>query len=121
MKYPIPNLFRPRSKISERIAGEPLEIGGQTIRPVVRVSGQRSVGGDASSGGAVVRVQPEAVIILERDGREHHVPIREGTHLMLWALAGVALIVAVASLVVARVLQRESGISSNHNLREVVE
>ena len=96
-----------RSKISERIAGEPLEIGGRIIRPVVRVSGQRSAGGDASNGsaGARLRVEPEAVIILERDGREHRLPTPDSTRLMLWALAGAALIVAVASQVVARVLR----------------
>jgi hypothetical protein len=100
------HLLWSRSKISERIAGEPLEIGGRMIRPVVRVSGQRSAGGDASSGsaGARLRVEPAGVIILECDGREHRLPTPDSTRLMLWALAGVALIVAVASEVVARVL-----------------
>ena len=46
MVSPIRHLFRSRSRISERIAGEPLEIGAQTIRPVVRVSGWRGAGGD---------------------------------------------------------------------------
>jgi uncharacterized spore protein YtfJ len=107
MASAIRHLLWSHSKISERIAGKPLEIGGRTIRPIVRVSGWRGAGGDASSGGAGVRlrVTPEAVIILERDGREHRVPTRDSTHLMLWALASVALIVAVASQVVARVLR----------------
>jgi uncharacterized spore protein YtfJ len=101
------HLLWSRSKISERIAGEPLEIGGRMIRPVVRVSGQRSGGGDASSGGAGarLRIEPEAVIIYERGGREHRLPTPDSTRLMLWRLAGAALIVAVASLVVGRVLR----------------
>jgi uncharacterized spore protein YtfJ len=77
------------------------------IRPLVRVSGWRGAGGDASGGGAGVwlRVEPEAVIILERDGREHRVPVPDNTRLILWGLAGAASMVAVVSLVVARVLR----------------
>jgi hypothetical protein len=104
---PIRHLLRSRSRISERIAGEPLEIGARTIRPVVRVSGWRGAGGDASAGSAGVqlRIEPAEVIVLERNGREHRVPMPDNTRLMLWGLAGVALMVAVASQVVARVLR----------------
>jgi len=100
-------LFRSRSKISKRIVGEPLEIGARTIRPVVRVSGWRVAAGDASAGsdGIQVRVEPVGVIILERDGREHRVRTPDNTRLILWGLAGAALMVAVASRVVARVLR----------------
>lgn len=107
MRSAIPRLFRSRSRISERIEGEPIEIGGRTIRPVARVSGWRGAGDDASSGGTRVRLQvePEAVIILERGGRAHRVPTPDNTRLILWGLAGVALMVAVASQVVARVLR----------------
>jgi hypothetical protein len=101
------HLLWSRSRILERIAGEPLEIGGRMIRPVVHVSGQRSAGGDASSGnaGARLRVESEAVIILERDGREHRLPTPDNTRLILWGLAGLAVMVAVASQVVVRVLR----------------
>jgi hypothetical protein len=104
---PIRHLFRSRSRISERIAGEPLEIGAQTIRPVVRVSGWRGAGGDASAGSAGIqlRARPAGVIVLERDGQEHRVPTPDNTRLILWGLAGVALLVAVASQVVERVLR----------------
>ena len=107
MKSAIRYLLRSRSKFSERIVGEPLEVGGRTIRPVVRVSGWRGAGGDGSAGGAGVqlRAEPEAVIIHERDGGEHHVPTPDNTRLILWGLAGAALLVAVASQVVARVLR----------------
>jgi hypothetical protein len=47
---PIPHLFRSRSRISERIVGEPLEIGGRTIRPVVQLSGWRSTDSEAGPG-----------------------------------------------------------------------
>jgi hypothetical protein len=105
--FSVRNLFRSRSRISERIVGEPLEIGARTIRPVVRVSGWRGARGDASAGGAGVRlrVEPTEVIVLERDGREHRVPTPDNTRLILWGLCGVALMVTVASRVVARVLR----------------
>ncbi len=104
---PVRHLFRSRSGISERIVGKPLEIGARTIRPVVRVSGWRGAGGDASAGGAGVRlrVEPEGVIVLERDGRERHVPTPDNTRLILWGLAGAALMVAVASQVMVRGLR----------------
>ena len=107
MAFSVQNLFRSRSRISERIAGEPLEIGARTIRPVVRVSGWRGAGGDASAGGVGIRlrVEPAEVIVLEGDRREYRVPTPDNTRLILWGLAGVALIVAVASRVVERVLQ----------------
>jgi uncharacterized spore protein YtfJ len=103
----IRHLFRSRSRISERIVGEPLEIGTRTIRPVARVSGWRGAGGDTSAGGAGVqlRVEPAEVIILERDGREHRLPTPDNTRLILWGLVCIALLVAVASQVVERVLR----------------
>jgi hypothetical protein len=45
------------------------------------------------------------VIVLERDGREHRVPTPDKTRLILWGLVGIALLVAVASQVVVRVLR----------------
>jgi hypothetical protein len=107
MISPIQHLFRSRSRISERIVGEPLEIGARTIRPVVRVSGWRVASRNASAGGAGVRlwIEPAEVIVLEGDGREHRVPTPDNTRLLLWGLAGVALMLAVASRVVSRVLR----------------
>ena len=107
MVSPIGHMFRSRSRISENIVGEPLEIGARTIRPVVQLSGWRGAGGHASDDGAGVqlRAHPAGVIVLERDGREHRVPTPDNTGLILRTLAGVALVVAVASRVVARALR----------------
>jgi hypothetical protein len=104
---PIRHLFRSRSRISEHIVGEPLEIRERTIRPVVRVSGWRGARGNMSSGSAGVQLrgEPAGVFILERDGREHRLPTPDYTRLILWGLAGLALMVAVASQVVVRVLR----------------
>jgi hypothetical protein len=104
---PIRHLFRSRSRISERIVGEPIEIRGRTIRLVVRVSGWRSTGGDMLAGGTGVklRTRPAGVIVLERDGREYRLPTPDNTLLILWGLAGLAVMVAVASQVVVRVLR----------------
>src|SRR5688572_27220666 len=101
MKSAIRHLLRSRSKFSDRIVGEPLEVGGRTIRPVVRVSGWRGVRGAISSGSAGVQLrgEPAGVFILEPDGREHRVPTPDYTRLTLLGLAGLALMVAVASQV----------------------
>ena len=107
MVLSVQHLFRSRSRISENIVGEPLEIGARTIRPVVRLSGWRGTGGDASADGAGVqlRVRPAEVIVLEPDGREHRVSTPDNPRLILWGLAGIALMVAIASQVVVRVLR----------------
>jgi hypothetical protein len=102
----IRQLFLSRSRISERIAGEPLEIGARKIRPVVRVSGWRFTGSDSSGGSGWVRMRgsPAGVTVLEPDGREYRVPTPDRTRLILWGMAGVALMVAVATRVVVRVI-----------------
>ena len=107
MDSPIAHMFRSRSRISENIVGEPIEIGARTIRPVVQLSGWRGTGGDAAADGAGVqlRARPAGVIVLERDGREQRVPTPDSTRIILWSLSGVALIVAVASQVVVRVVR----------------
>jgi hypothetical protein len=99
--------FLSRSRISELIAGEPLEIGARTIRPVVRVGGWRFArrGSSGGSGGVRLRISPASVIILERDGREHRVPTPDLTRRILWGMAGVALAVAIATRVVVRILR----------------
>ena len=103
----IRHLFQSNSRFSERIFGEPLEIGARTIRPVVRLSGWRGGRGARSFDGAGIRLRarPVGVIVLERDGREHRIPTPDNTRLILWGLAGVALMVAVASQAVVRVLR----------------
>src|SRR4029450_9719230 len=87
---PIRNLFRSRSRISERIVGEPIEIRERTVRPVVRVSGWRSTGGDMLAGGTGVklRTRPAGMIVLERDGREYRLTKPDKNRVILWALAG---------------------------------
>ena len=51
----------------------------------------------AGGAGILLRARPVGVIVLGRDGREHRVSTPDNTRLMLWGLAGIALIVAVAS------------------------
>jgi hypothetical protein len=99
--------FPSRSRISERIVGEPLKIGARTIRPVVRVGGWRFAGSGSSGASAGVRlgVSPAGVIVLERDGREHRVPTPDLTRRILRGMAGAALVVAIATRVVVRILR----------------
>jgi hypothetical protein len=91
--------FPSSSRISERIAGEPLEIGARTIRPVIRVSGWRFAGSGSSdgSGGGQLRVRPAGAIVFERDGREYRVSTPDGTRRILWGMAAVALMFAIAA------------------------
>ena len=107
MVSPIGHMFRSRSRIAENVVGEPLEIGARTIRPVVQLSGWHGTGGDAAAdgAGAQLRARPAGVIVLERDGREYRLPTPDNTRLILWGLAGIALMVAVASEVVVRILR----------------
>jgi hypothetical protein len=95
LRHPLPS----RSRISERIAGEPLEIGTRTIRPVVRVGGWRFAGSGSSggSGGVRLRVSPAGVIVFERDGEEYRVSTPDDTRRILWGMAGVALMFAIAA------------------------
>lgn len=107
LNYWIEQLFRSRSRISERIVGEPMEVGPRTIRPVVRVSGRRGGGDDGSAGGTgvMLKVEPAGLIVFEGDGREHRIGTPDATRLILRGLVGVALVVVVASEAVVRVLR----------------
>jgi hypothetical protein len=59
----------------------------------------------AGGTGVKLRTRPAGVIVLERDGREYSLPTPDNTRLILWGLAGFAVMVAVASQVVVRVLR----------------
>jgi uncharacterized spore protein YtfJ len=95
---PIRDVLGTRPKGSELRVGEPLEAGGWTIRPVVRVGGGRGAGGR-------LRVEPAGVIVVEGDGREHRVSTPDRTRPIPWGLAGVALMVPIASQVAVRILR----------------
>ena len=95
---PIRKLFRSRSRISEQFVGEPLKVGARTIRPVVRVGGGRGPG-------TRLRAEPAGVIVVEGDGLERRVSTPDRTRPVLWELAGVALMVPMASQVAGRVLR----------------
>jgi hypothetical protein len=95
---PIRDVLGSRLKGSELRVGEPLEAGAWTIRPVVRVGGGRGAG-------VRLRTEPAGVIVVEGDGREHRVSTPDRTRPILWGLAGVALMVPIASWLAARVLR----------------
>ena len=102
----IRQLFLSRSRISKLIVGEPMKIGAPTIRPVVWVSGWQGTESGASAGraGVQLRLRPAGMIVHERDGREHRIPTPDNTRRIMWGMAGVALVVTVASRVVVRIL-----------------
>jgi hypothetical protein len=59
----------------------------------------------AGGSGVKLRTRLAGVIVLERDRREYRLPTPDNTRLILWGLAGLALMVAVASQVVVRVMR----------------
>lgn len=89
------HLFRSGLRISDQLVGDPVRVGGRTLRPVVRLTGLGGTLGSASGGGVVarLRVVPEAVILTESDGREFRVPTQENSRFAVWGLAGAALLV----------------------------
>ena len=95
---PLRDVLGSRPKVSELRVGEPLEAGAWTIRPVVRVGVMRGPG-------VRLRAEPAGVIVVEGDGREHRVSTPARTRPVLWGLAGVALMVPVASRAVRRALR----------------
>ena len=98
---PIRDALGSRPKVSELRVGEPLEVGAWTIRPVVRVGVMRGPG-------VRLRAEPAGVIVVGGDGREHSVSTPDRTRPVLWGLAGVALMVPIASRLAGRVLRRSA-------------
>jgi hypothetical protein len=95
---PVRDVPESRPKGSELRVGEPLEAGAWKIRPVVRV-------GDGRGPGVSLRAELAEVIVLGDDGQEYRVPTPDRTRSVLWGLAGVALMVPIASQVAVRVLR----------------
>jgi len=86
------------TKIDEQLAGAQITIGGRTVQPIARLTGQQNSGAPPASGaGARVRLTPIAVIVRESDGSERRIAVTHPTGQMMRALIAAAAFVATAS------------------------
>jgi uncharacterized spore protein YtfJ len=89
------------TKIDQQLAGPQITVGGRTVQPLARLTGQRGeeIGPTGGGAGAWMRLTPVEVIVSNADGTERHIAIGDPTARALWGMAGVAGLVAVASAV----------------------
>ena len=100
------------TKIDQQLAGAQITVGGRTVQPLARLTGQQSSGAPASSGaGAWVRLTPIAVIVREPDGSERRIAVANPTGQIMRVLIAVAAFVATISallIAVARLAGRRT-------------
>jgi hypothetical protein len=85
-----------------QLTGPEISVGGHTIRPVARMTGQQASGGNGASGWAraAVRVTPTEVIARRGDGAEQRLPVTDPTRMVLRSMAWTAGAVTALCLVV---------------------
>ncbi len=100
----------PSRRIERRLVGEPIPVGERTIQPVARVTGWRgSKQGETGGGaGAWLRVTPVEVMVREGNGTEYRIPITDPTRETERRMVLAALLVAVLSWLLARLLHRRT-------------
>ncbi len=87
------------TKINEQLAGPQITVGGQTVQPMARLTGQRNEDNGPSGGGAGawVRLTPLEVIVSGPGGAEQHIAVANPTVQVLRQMAVFAAFVATAS------------------------
>lgn len=99
------------TKIDQQLTGPQITVGGHTVQPLARLTGQHSQNNGPSGGGAGawVRLSPVEVIVSGTDGVERRIAMSDPTTQALRGMAAVAAFIAVSSAVlilVARLLGR---------------
>ena len=92
------------TRFDRELTGPDITVGGHTLRPVARMTGQYRSGGNGSSvwGYASVRAIPAEVIVRQGDGAEQRLQVTDPTRT---ALLGMALTAgAIAALCMAIML-----------------
>jgi hypothetical protein len=85
-------------KIDQQLAGAQITVGGRTVQPLARLTGQQSSGDPATSGaGARVRLTPIAVVVREPNGNERRIAVTDPAGQIMRALIAAAAFVATAS------------------------
>jgi hypothetical protein len=100
-------MAKPRNqptRFDRELRGPEITVGGHTIQPVARMTGQQSSGGNSTSvwGYASVRVTPDGVIVRQADGAEQRVQVTDPTRAAIQSMAMTA--GAIAALCMAIML-----------------
>jgi hypothetical protein len=101
------------TKIDQQLAGPQITVGGHTVQPLARLTGQRSEENGPSGGGAGawVRLTPLEIVVAEPNGAERRIAVTNPTARILGGMAALAAFVAVCSAVlilIARLLGRRA-------------
>lgn len=91
------------TKIDQQLAGAQITVGGRTVQPMARLTGQQSSGGPAAGGAAAwVRLSPIAVLVREPDGSERRIAVTDPTGQVMRALiAAAAFVATISALLIA--------------------
>lgn len=101
-----------RTRIDQRLPGEPHEVYGRHVQPVARLTGW--VGGNSgpAGGGAGgwLRLRPVEVVVREADGSEHTIPMADPNALVVRGLAapGLAVAAVCGALMLVAALRKRS-------------
>jgi hypothetical protein len=88
-------------KIDQQLTGPQITVGGHTVQPLARLTGQHSENNGPSGGGAGawVRLTPLEVIVSDPDGAERRIAMINPTARILGGMAALAAFVAAGSAV----------------------
>ena len=89
------------TKIDQQLTGPQITVGGRTVQPLARLTGQHSENNGPSGGGAGawVRLTPLEVIVSDPDGAERRIVVLNPTARILGGMAALAAFVAAGSAV----------------------
>ena len=89
------------TKIDQQLTGPQITVGGRTVQPLARLTGQDSENNGPSGGGAGawVRLTPLEVIVSDPAGAERRIAVINPTARILGGMAALAAFVAAASAV----------------------
>jgi hypothetical protein len=98
-------------KIDQQLAGPQITVGGHTVQPLARLTGQRNedIGPSGGGAGAWVRLTPLEIVVAEPGGAERRIAVTNPTARVLGGMAALAAFVAAGSAVmilIARLLGR---------------
>ena len=89
------------TKIDQQLTGPQITVGGRTVQPLARLTGQHSEnnGPSGAGAGAWVRLTPLEVIVSDPDGAERRIAVINPTARILGGMAALAAFVAAGSVV----------------------
>jgi len=89
------------TKIDQQLTGPQITVGGRTVQPLARLTGQHSENNGPSGGGAGawVRLTPLEVIVSDPAGAERRIAVINPTARILGGMAALAAFVAAGSAV----------------------